>query len=69
MLAIAIALLFTLAAFAAIAVIATSVIAGARRARAIRAELARIERPAPVIRLVPARSRPAAGFQPLLAAA
>ena len=67
MLAIALSLLFALAAFASIAVIATSVIAGARRARAILAELAAIERPAPVIRLVPAR--PAAVFQPLLAAA
>ena len=69
MLAIAISLLFALAAFASLAVIATSVIAGASRARAILAELAELDRPAPVIRLVPPRSRPAAGFQPLLAAA
>ena len=69
MLAIAIALLFALAAFASIAVVASSVIAGARRARAILAELAEIDRPAPVIRLVPTRARPAAGFRPLLAAA
>ena len=67
MLAIAISLLFALAAFASIAVIATSLVAGARRARAILAELAEIDRPAPVIRLV--STRPAAGFRPLLAAA
>jgi hypothetical protein len=69
MLAIAISLLFALVAFASVAVVAASVTAAARRARAILAELAEIERPTQVIRLVPTRSRPAAGFRPLLAAA
>ena len=68
MLAIAVSVLFTLAAFAALAVIHASLVAGARRTRAILAELAEIERGQRVIRVRPARLRPRAAF-PLLAAA
>jgi hypothetical protein len=59
MLAIAISLLFGLAAFAALAVIRSSVTVGARRARTILAELAEIERRAGV-----SRSRPVPGWSP-----
>ena len=60
MLAIAISVLFALTALAAIAVIHASLVAGTRRARAILAELAEIDREARVIRLqvVPSRPRP-----------
>lgn len=60
MLAIAISLLFGLAAFAALAVIRSSAIVGSHRARAILAELAEIDRRARV-----SRPRPAAEWQPL----
>jgi hypothetical protein len=53
MLAIAISLLFGLAAFAALAVIAAALLAGFRRTRSILAELAEIERRARVTRLRP----------------
>ena len=69
MLTIAISLLLALAAFAAIAVIHASLVAGARRARAILAELDAIERRARASTR-PAASRPQwAGFPPALAAA
>ena len=68
MLAIAVSLLFGLAAFAALAVIASSLSSGSRRVRAILAELAAIERKAPVTR-PRAYPRPQAVFQPALAAA
>ena len=67
MLAIAISL--GLAAFAALAVIRSSVIAGCRRARAILAELAEIERRALVTRSPSARSQPRMRPIPALAAA
>ena len=67
MLAIAISLLFALTAFAALAVIASSLISGSHRVRAILAELAAIERSQRVIRMRPVRLQlPAV---PLLAAA
>ena len=69
MLAIAISLLFGLAAFAALAVIRSSVIAGSRRARAILAELAEIERRSLVTRSPSARSQPRMRPIPALAAA
>ena len=68
MLAIAVTLLFALAALAAIAVIVASLVSGSRRARLILAELAdfepraeRVTRPSP--------SRPAPALVPRLAAA
>ncbi len=67
MLTIALSLLFGIVAFAAIAVLAVSLVSGARRARVIVAELATIERRAHVIRLGSGRSRPA--LLPALAAA
>jgi hypothetical protein len=69
MLAIAISLLFGLAAFAALAVIASSLTSGARRTRAILAELAEIERKARVTRPRPVRFQPRAVLQPAFAAA
>jgi hypothetical protein len=69
MLAIAISILFALAAFAALAVIRSSVIAGWRRARAILAVLAEIERRGRITRTRPARPRPQPAFLPALAAA
>ena len=68
MLAIAVSLLFGLAAFAALAVISSSLATGLRRTRAILAELAEIERKARVTR-ARAYPRAQAVFQPALAAA
>ena len=68
MLAIAVSVLFALAAFAAFTVIHASWVTGSRRARAILAELAEIEREARVTR-GPARPRPWAIHRPALAAA
>lgn len=58
MLAIAVSLLFGFAAFAALAVIRSSVAVGSARARMILAELAQIDRRPAVTR--PLASRPAA---------
>ena len=69
MLAIAVSLLFALAACAAIAVIASSLLSGSRRTRAILAELAEIERGRRVIRMRPVRLQPRPVLTPLLAAA
>jgi hypothetical protein len=69
MLAIAVSLLFGLAAFAALVVIASSLKAGARRARAIVAELAEIDRTARVTRPRSVPFRPRAVPLPALAAA
>ena len=69
MLAIAISLLFGLAAFAALAAFASALFSGARRTRSIMAELAEIERRARVSRPRPALSRPRAVLLPALAAA
>ena len=66
MLAIAVSLLFALAALAAIVVIHASIVTGARRWRAILTELAEIERRADVRRAEP---RPAFGLRPAFAAA
>ena len=66
MLAIAISVLFALAAFAALTVIRSSIVAGSRRARAILAELAEIERREGVTRTRSARQP---GLQPTLAVA
>jgi hypothetical protein len=68
MLTIAVSLMFVLAACAAVAVIASSLLSGSRRVRAILAELAEIERSQRVILIRPARFQPQAAF-PLLAAA
>ena len=65
MLAIAVSLLFGLAAFMALAVLFSSLAVGSRRVRAIAAELAEIDRTALVIR---ARSTHS-GLRPSLAAA
>ena len=74
MLALAVSLLFGFAAFVALAVIQSSVLVGARRTRAILAELGEIERRTRIARprltaaaSAPRRSRPA--LQPLFAAA
>jgi hypothetical protein len=69
MLAIAISLMFGLAAFTALAVIRSSVVAGSRRARAILAELAEIERRAGVTRGPSALPRQPTARVPVLAAA
>ena len=69
MLAIAVSLLFGLAAFAALAVIAFSLMSGSRRVRAIVAELAQIERRAPVTRPWAARLQPRPALLPAFAAA
>ena len=65
MLAIAISLLFALAAFIALAVLHASLVTGSRRVRAILAELAEIERSARVTRTRSAQP----ALQPLFAAA
>ncbi|HEY6814528.1 MAG TPA: hypothetical protein VI168_03210 [Croceibacterium sp.] len=67
MLAIAVSLLFGFTAFAALAVIVSSLLAGSRRARAILAELAEIDARPRVTRS--AAARPAAVLQPALAVA
>ena len=69
MLAIAVSLLFGLAAFAALSVISSSLVAGSRRTRAILAELAEIERQARVTRPRAARPAPRVVLLPALAAA
>ena len=69
MLAIAISCLFGLAAFAALVVIRSSLVAGAGRARMILAQLAEIERQPRVIRTVAALHRPRPAWLPALAAA
>ena len=69
MLAIAVSLLFALAAFLALAVIHASLTAGAMRVREILAELAQIERSARVTRARPVLAMPRPALQPLLAAA
>lgn len=69
MLAIAVSLLFALAAFAALAVTHAALLTGTRRVRAILAELAEIERSQRVIQRLPSRSRPQPVLLPLLAAA
>ncbi len=69
MLAIAVSLLFGLAAFTALAVIASSLISGSRRIRAILAELSEIERKALVTRPRSVRPQPGIVFVPALAAA
>ena len=69
MLAIAVSLLFALAAFAALAVIWSSLVAGSRRTRAILAELAAIERKARVTPPRPVRLQPRAAPMPALVAA
>ena len=68
MLTITISLLFGLAAFAAMAVLGSSLIAGSRRVRAILAELAEIERLARVTRGRSALSMRPAVLQPAFAA-
>ena len=68
MLAIAVSVLFALAAFAASAVIHASWVTGSRRARAILGELAKIERETRVTR-GPARPRSWTIRPPALAAA
>ena len=67
MLTITISLLFGLAAFAAMAILGSSLIAGSRRVRAILAELAEIERLARVTRVRPALSMQPAVLQPAFA--
>ena len=69
MLALAVSLLFGLAALAAIAVIRSSLIVGIRRARVILAALDEIERGARVTRPAPAGSRPQLALRPAFAAA
>ena len=69
MLAIAVSLLFGLAAFAALSVISSSLVAGSRRTRAILAELAEIERKARVTRPRAARPGPRVVLLPAHAAA
>ena len=70
MLAIAVTLLFALAAFATILVIASSLASGSRRVRMILAELAEFEVAAErATRPSPTRFRPQAALQPMLAAA
>ena len=69
MLAITISLLFGLAAFAAVAVLGASLIAGSRQIRVILAEVAEIERRRRVTRVRPALSMPRAVLQPTFAAA
>jgi hypothetical protein len=69
MLAIAVSLLFALAGFFALAVLHASLAAGALRVREIRAELARAERSAQVIRVRPVLAMPRPALQPMLAAA
>lgn len=63
MLAVAISLLFGFATFAALAVIHASLVAGARRARLILAELAEIERAAGAPLTLSRNSRPAAPWR------
>ena len=67
MLAIAVSLLFALAAFAALATIGSALIDGSRRARAILAELGEIEHRACVTRGRAAQWEP--GYRPAFAAA
>jgi len=67
MLAIAVSLLFGLAAFTALAVLASSLVTGARRARVILAELAEIDARPCVTRT--AAVRPAAALLPVFAVA
>ena len=69
MLTITISLLFGLAAFAAMAVLSSSLIAGSRRVRAILAGLAEIERLERVTRVRPALSKRREVLQPAFAAA
>ena len=69
MLAITISLLFGLTAFAAMAVLGSSMMAGSRRIWAILAELAEIERRRRGTRVRPALSMPRAVLQPTFAAA
>ena len=69
MLAIAVSLLFGLAAFAALVVIACSLTSGARRVWAIVAELAEMERQARVTRPLAARLQPRPAMCPAFAAA
>jgi len=67
MLALAVSLLFAVAAFAAVSVIRSALLVGSARARLVLAELGEIERRARVIRAPSGHSRPA--LQPELAAA
>ena len=69
MLAITVSLLFGLAAFAALATLCSSLLAGSRRARAILAELAEIERRGRVTRFRPALPKQRAVPSPAFAAA
>jgi hypothetical protein len=69
MLALAVSLLFGLAALAAVAVIHSSLVVGIRRARLILAELDEIERQARVTRPAPAGSPPQLALRPAFAAA
>jgi hypothetical protein len=68
MLALAISLLFVLAAFAALAVIRRSLLEGTARARLILAQLAEIDRCGPATRLLP-RVQPLPAFRPGFAVA
>ena len=68
MLAIAVSLLFALAALAAVAVTRASLISGTRRWRLILAELDALDRAARVTRPVSAGLRPSLALRPALAA-